>query len=184
MKRHGTGSTGQGRRRGTSFVELLISLAVLSVMMIGVLQLFALSLAVNKGAAARTHMTFRCQQVVENLRYYWNLVVNGRSTPSGITTSIPFTFTPGTYNLPYDTGDTDYAYWGPNGANVIEGPKGPYKLSYTIAETSASTNGMWVITVTAVPTDDTTATVRYFGVGPKSGKRIDYVAQFWKTKPF
>ena len=182
MKRR-AGPTGQARRRGTSFVEILVAMAVLATMMIGILQLFALSLAVNKGAAARTHMLFRCQQVVENLRYYWNLQINLRPLPAG--TGIPslgVTATP--VDLPYLGSETEYAYWGPDGANVIEGPKGPYKISYSISETSAATNGLWIITVTAVPTNDTTANVRYFGIGPKGGKRIDYVAQFPKVKPF
>jgi hypothetical protein len=173
MKR--TRMNGRTTQRGTSLIELLVSLAVMSLMMIGILQLFALSLAVNKTAMARTQMTFKCQQVVENLRYFYNLLNNGRPVPAG--TGIP-ALAVATVNLPYDSGDFFYDYWGPNGANVIEGPKGPYKISYSITNTSGGLSSHWVVTVTVVPTDDASPNVRYFGVGPASGKRVDYVAEF------
>jgi hypothetical protein len=71
----------------------------------------------------------------------------------------------------------------------METSDGPYKISYTIhhdidpaagGTTPCGPSGcqnVWVITVSAIPTDVATAT-RYFGVGLASGKRVDYVAQF------
>ncbi len=57
----------------------------------------------------------------------------------------------------------------------MEQENGPYKIAYTVARDNVQ--NLWVITVSATPTDVATAT-RYFGVDLKSGKRVDYVAQF------
>ncbi len=57
----------------------------------------------------------------------------------------------------------------------MEQENGPYKIAYTIKQDPAQ--NVWVITVSAIPTDVGTAT-RYFGVGLTGGKRVDYVAQF------
>ena len=94
--------------------------------------------------------------------------------PAPLTTACTSPCVDRTY-LPYTTTDATWDYWGPTGANVMEQDKGPYKISYTIDRDT--TQNVWVITVSATPTDDTTAT-RYFGVGLQSGKRVDYVAQF------
>ena len=96
--------------------------------------------------------------------------------------------------IPYDGTEPEFPFWGPTGANVIEGPNGPYKISYTLVNDPAQTLGtgsvpaippvnVWVITVSAVPTDVAGATL-YFGIDYRTGgathaaKRVDYVAQF------
>jgi hypothetical protein len=155
--------------------------------------MFSVSLVINKGSAARTQMLFKCQQVVENVRYFYYLNRAGAATPAILTdgghASGAAMATPGTLPLPLDVthGDVDktflpyaatdatWAYWGPTGANVMEQENGPYKISYTIKRDALQ--NVWVITVSATPTDVATAT-RYFGVGLASGKRVDYVAQF------
>ena len=71
-----------------------------------------------------------------------------------------------------------YAYWGPGGANVIEETAGPFKIFYTIEPSSGSPNFLWVITVSAIPTDDAAAARRFFGLTFRSFKRVDYVAAF------
>jgi prepilin-type N-terminal cleavage/methylation domain-containing protein len=179
-------------RRGSSLIEVLISLAIMAIVMVGVLQMFSVALVVNKGAAARTHMQFRCQQVVENLRYYYFLARRNLPTPDSATSATggdntgipwPMPVAATTYDLPYNqTADaTRWAYWGPAGANVMETENGPYKLSYTIYQQAAGDDqrnaGMWIIRVTAVPTD-VVSSQQYFGIGPKNAKRIDYVAEF------
>jgi hypothetical protein len=176
--------------RGSSFVEVLLAMTIMALVLVGILQMFSVSLIINKGAAARTQMLFKCQQVVENIRWYYYVTSHSLATP--LTTGIPpyatvSVGTPVTVNLPYVTTDPEYAFWGPAGANVIERDNGPYKISYTIVNDGgvggqALQNGVnvFVITVSAVPTDIAggSGTVRYLGIGQKSGKRVDYVAQF------
>ena len=72
---------------------------------------------------------------------------------------------------------------------MIETPNGPYKISYTIVNDlnqqlnnpPSTIVNVWVITVSAVPTDVAGAT-HYLGFGSYVGaypgrKRVDYVAQ-------
>ena len=167
-------------------------MTIMALVLVGILQMFSVSLIINKGAAARTQMLFKCQQVVENIRWFYFVTSQGLATP--LTTGIPpyatvVVGTPVTVNLPYLATDPEYAFWGPTGANVIERPNGPYKISYRIELDAAQVMGnnppfipvtvnVFVITVTAVPTDVAGAT-RYLGIGTTgSRKRVDYVAQF------
>jgi hypothetical protein len=155
--------------------------------------MFSVSLVINKGSAARTQMLFKCQQVVENVRYFYYLSRAGATPPAILsdtshatgsamavagTLPLPLDAAHGEVAqtfLPYVKSDATWDYWGPDGANVMEQENGPYKISYTIQRDLVQNT--WVITVSATPTDVATAT-RYFGVDLKSGKRVDYVAQF------
>jgi hypothetical protein len=166
-------------RRGSSFVEVLLAMTIMALVLVGILQMFSVSLIINKGAAARTQMLFKCQQVVENIRWYYYVTSHSLATP-------PLTGIPAlgatTVNLPYDGTEPEYPFWGPTGANVIEMANGPYQISYTIVNDAAQTLNsgviVWVITVSAVPTNVAGAT-RYLGIGTNGGgKRVDYVAQF------
>jgi prepilin-type N-terminal cleavage/methylation domain-containing protein len=162
--------------RGSSLIEVLVALAIMGILMVGILQMFSVALVVSAGAGARTQLLFKCEQVVENIRYYVSVVRAGGTPPAN--TGIPVSFTAGTsFNLPYDGSEPEWAYWGPNGANVMEEVKGPYQISYSVEQSSAGLNPVWIITVSAVPTADATATQRYLRVGPGS-KRVDYVASF------
>jgi hypothetical protein len=179
------------RARGSSFIEVLLAMAIMALVLVGILQMFSVSLVINKGSAARTQMLFKCQQVVENIRYFYYLQRHTTVTPALITDAghttgpmsipgaLPLSLVTGgdvdqTF-LPYVSTDATWPYWGPAGANVMEQENGPYKISYTIKQDPAQ--NVWVITVSAIPTDVGAAT-RYFGVGLASGKRVDYVAQF------
>jgi hypothetical protein len=164
-------------------------MAIMALVLVGILQMFSVSLVINKGSAARTQMLFKCQQVVENIRLFYYLTKQGSTTPAVITetghadgspmaapgllpdalNNVPQTF------LPYVSTDATWAYWGPAGANVMEQDNGPFKISYTIARDNVQ--NLWVVTVSATPTDVAGAT-RYLGIGPAAGKRVDYVAQF------
>lgn len=177
--------------RGSSFIEVLLAMTIMALVLVGILQMFSVSLVINKGSAARTQMLFKCQQVVENVRLFYHLTRMGSTTPPGITESGHVSgaamTTPGALPdvlgdvaksfLPYNQAESaaSWAYWGPAGANVMEQEDGPYKISYTVARDNVQ--NLWVITVSATPTDVATAT-RYFGVNLQSGKRVDYVAQF------
>jgi hypothetical protein len=169
-------------RRGSSFVEVLVAMTIMALVLVGILQMFSVSLIVNKGAAARTQMLFKCQQVVENIRWYYYVTSRGYATPldTGI---LPLGAM--AVNLPYTGGEAEYKFWGPDGANVIERPEGPYKISYRIVNDATQTLNsgvnVWVITVSAVPTDaaGVPGATRYVGIGKNGGgKRVDYVAQF------
>jgi prepilin-type N-terminal cleavage/methylation domain-containing protein len=166
------------RRRGSSLIEVLVALAILSIMVAGILQLFSLALLSSAAAAARTELLFKCQQVVENIRFCYALT---RRNPPGTPpadSGVPPTLTAGTTSLPYLSTDSGWDYWGPDGANVMEESSGPYKISYNVALSSGGANALWIITVTAVPTDDVNAAKRFFGLTFHSGKRVDYVAAF------
>jgi prepilin-type N-terminal cleavage/methylation domain-containing protein len=165
-------------RRGSSLIEVLVAMAILSIMVAGILQLFSLALLASAGAAARTDLLFKCQQVVENIRFCYALTRRPTALPVPAGSGVPFPIAAGTYNLPYLSTDAGYAYWGPGGANVIEEDKGAFKISYTIDRPGGTPQSLWVITVTAIPTDDPAAARRYFGVTLKSFKRVDYVAAF------
>jgi hypothetical protein len=162
-------------RRGSSFVEVLLAMTIMALVLVGILQMFSVSLIINKGSAARTQMLFKCQQVVENLRWFYYVTQHSLAAPTG--TGIP-ALAPITVSLPYAGTEPEWAFWGPAGANVMEAPNGPYQISYTIA--SDDTQNVWVITVSAVPTSVAGAT-RYFGISTTAGgKRVDYVSQFAK----
>ena len=190
MAEHGASPeprTAPSSRRGSSFVEVLLAMTIMALVLVGILQMFSVSLIINKGAAARTQMTFKCQQVVENLRWYYFVTSHSWAAPPS--TGIPTLGTAATgpcapaFCLPYTAAElTALPFWGPTGANVIEAPDGPYKVSYRIESDPAQTlntgAAVWVITVSAVPTDVANAN-RYLGIGTNAGgKRVDYVAQF------
>jgi hypothetical protein len=170
--------TGAPSRRGSSFVEVLLAMAIMALVLVGILQMFSVSLIISKGAAARTQMLFKCQQVVENIRWYYFVTSHSLAAPVG--TGIPV-LAATTVNLPYLGTEPEWGFWGPAGANVMEAPNGPYKIRYVIQQDPAQSVApavVWVITVSAVPTDVAGAT-RYLGIGTTGGgKRVDYVAQF------
>ncbi len=167
------------RTRGSSFVEVLLAMTIMALVLVGILQMFSVSLIVNKGSAARTQMLFKCQQVVENIRWYYFVTRNNLAVPLG--TGIPALADDLTVNLPYLGTEPEWAFWGPAGANVMETPNGPYQVRYEIhldPAQNVAPLAAWVITVSAVPTNVAGAT-RYFGISTSgSGKRVDYVAQF------
>jgi Tfp pilus assembly protein PilV len=182
--------SGVPSRRGSSFVEVLLAMTIMALVLVGILQMFSVSLIINKGAAARTQMLFKCEQVVENIRWYYYVTSNSLAAPTN--TGIP-PLAAGTVNLPYVSTDAGWDFWGPNGANVMERDDGgPYKISYTLVKDDGITTpppgqtlnsgvNVWVITVSAVPTDvpGGGGLSRYLGIGTNGGgKRVDYVAQF------
>jgi len=169
---------GGGRREaGSSLIEVLIALFILLILTLGILQMFSVAHYMNLGSAARTQMTYKCEQVTENVRFGMALITAGGAAPipSGIVKAA------GTYDLPYETGDAGYAYWGPAGANVVEGPGMPYRLSYSLQDDSIDPVRFWYVTVTALPADPavTANATRYVGMGI-TGKRVTYVSRISK----
>ena len=151
-------------------------MTILALVLVGILQMFSVSLVINKGAAARTQMLFKCQQVVENIRWYYYVTSHSIAHTAVTMPVLDVATVPITGTLPYVAADADWTFWGPAGANVMEQPNGPYKINYVIDFDAVEQ--AFTVTVSAVPTDDTTSPNQYFGARIGSGKRVDYVAQF------
>ncbi len=176
------------RASGSSLIEVLIAMAILAMLMVGVLQLFSLSLVTDFGAAARTEMTMKAQQAAENLRYLHFLASQALPLPPD--TGVPAAPTVGTtYFLPWDQA-TDavpsgvaswpawWAYWGPAGANVMEQAKAPYKITYRYD--NSATPSFWTLTVTVRPAQaaGVKPALGYLLYNPSAdAKKVDYVLQ-------
>jgi type II secretory pathway pseudopilin PulG len=176
------------RTRGTSLLEVLIAMAIMVLIVVGILQMFFVSLAINVGSSARTQLTFKAQQVAEELRYmhYMAQTYGDAQIPSWAQAIVGQSITAGSYNIPYTTSElTSQPEWGmatstfQQGMNVVEGAKMPYRLSYTIADNTQSNT--WTVTVSAAPVQDTSessnaGTARYRGTLGDIGKRkVQYV---------
>jgi len=152
-------------------------MSILSIMVAGILQLFSLALLSSAAAAARTELLFKCQQVVENIRFCYALTRRNPPLTPPASSNVPDPPVAAVYNLPYLSSDAGWDYWGPAGANVMEQSAGPYQISYNITRSSAGVNAFWIITVTAIPTPgNVTATRRFFGLTLNNAKRVDYVS--------
>ena len=55
--------TGVTSRRGSSFVEVLLAMTIMALVLVGILQMFSVSLIINKGAAARTQYLDRGKEI-------------------------------------------------------------------------------------------------------------------------
>lgn len=159
-----------GAERGSSLIEVLIALFIMLILTLGILQMFSVAYVVNMGSAARTVLTYKCEQVTENLRFAAGLVREGGTVPAGSGIS----FAAGDYTLPYEGTEADYGFWGPGGANVVEEPFAPYRLSYQIVDDG----NFWLLTVLAVPADPSVdaGARRFVGAG-LTGKRVTYVSR-------
>jgi hypothetical protein len=161
--------------KGSSLIEVLVALLIMLFLMIGILQMFALSYLVNLGSAARTELTYKCEQVMENVRYFSYLSHEGIALPA----NTGITFAAGTYDLPYSGSAVASSYWGPTQADVVEGEDMPYRLSVEVQDGDThGVAGQWIVTVSAVPSEVQGAR-KYIGVGIEH-KRVDYVAQLPK----
>ncbi len=178
-------------RRGSSFIEILIALAIIAVLMVGILQMFALALITNQGSAARTDLLYKAQQVVENLRLVYYLDVRLGNDTARVASGVPDTISATTapIYLPYYDGDgtttLTWAHWGPAGFNIVDDERLPYRMSYTVEARDAR---FWLVTVTATPVDnpnlvgtypavtDTDNPRRFRGLGSKL-KIVTYAAQ-------
>ena len=136
--------------RGTSLIEVLIAMGIMALMIVGTLQMFFVALASSQSASTRTQLTFKAQQVAENIRWLQYQAQQYAQTSTQFASGLTIPIQAATQgSLPYLDTDANYAYWGPAGTNIIEGTKMPYKLTYSIADnTQAQT---WVVTITAVP---------------------------------
>jgi hypothetical protein len=170
--------------KGSSLIEVLIALLIMLFLMIGILQMFSLAYLVNLGSGARTEMTYKCEQLAENMRFLNYLAKSGFTVPIGTGLTLPLTAgTTSPVNLPYTAAELGSSpYWGPSQSAVVGGPDMPYRLSYQIVDgdvgAPAPAPGFWLITVSATP-NQSASTRRYMGAGV-SHKRVDYVSQIPK----
>ncbi len=134
--------------------------------MVGILQMFSLSLLTNFGSAARTDLLYKAQQVVENLRLIYFLEREESNTTITATRGgpgCPCDHAPlrSTSRTSAETADWAWtaararprsgATGGPTGFNIVEAERLPYRLSYTV---EARGVGNWLVTVTATPVDN------------------------------
>ncbi len=161
--------------RGSTLIEVLIAMAILAMLMVGVLQLFSLALLTDSGSASRSEMTLKAQQVAENLRYLHVLrQTNPGAIPAGALLA-PSIAAGQSATLPYESSQTGWAYWGPDGANVFEEENPAYRISYAY---SASPNTPNYLFVTVSVTSGTPGATSMSYVGPSARvKRVDYVCQ-------
>ncbi len=171
------------RNRGTSLIETLVALGMTGLLMLGVLPLFSLALFTDYGSAARTEMTYKAQQVVENLRLISFLQNAGLPLPAG--TGVPAPPVDGqVVSLPWQSTDANWAYWGPSGANVVEAEKLPYQLQYSYRDSALLTpplpGSFWVVSVSAVPKAVSAGPVRLYLGTSNANKSVEYVAEIPK----
>ncbi len=164
-----------GAERGSSLIEVMVALMIMLFLMIGVLQLFSMAYLVNLGSGARTEMTSKAEQVIENMRCLQALTKGGATAPSNIGITFPIAAA-----ASGDLDPTADPYWGPAGANVFPTSNSndtPFTIHYAIEDA----NPYWRITVSVLPTDKATnSSARQYQGAAIGKKRVDYVATLLK----
>jgi prepilin-type N-terminal cleavage/methylation domain-containing protein len=181
--------------RGFTLLEALVASALAAVLLVGVLQMFSHALQTDRGAAARTELTYRAQQVIENLRMLQLFAKAGHRAPAaaaGVATvpsggAFSLGATAGPVAVPNDPAAANHAFW--RAAGVVAGAGDPFRISYTVEELPlAAPAAPWagellLVTVTALPAGAPAAwggaapaAHRYLGGDASLLKRVDHVA--------
>ena len=147
----------RARAHGFSLVEVLVAFFILFVVTLAVLQMLSLGYLVNLGSAIRTDLTYRAQRVVETIRLQRYLI------SLGVAANVCCPVQTGASKV-ITTSDCT-AFWGPDGANVIDA-NASYSLSYAIDNDGS-------VTVQAIPL----ASGSNVYLGPSVNKVVVYVAQ-------
>lgn len=158
--------------KGSSLVEVLISLFVLMVLMVGILQMFSAAFVINQKSSLKTLEAYKCQQVAENIRMARIISNATGNVPVGSGIQFLDGFV---YSMPTYAGDSDWAYWGPAGANIIEDEHAKYRLYYRIDQVAGVGVTAFNVTVTAVEADKVVG-----GQTPYTQtnlRRVEYVTQ-------
>jgi prepilin-type N-terminal cleavage/methylation domain-containing protein len=123
------------KEKGSSLIEVLFAMAILSILMVGILQMYSAAYLINQRSSVRTLQAYKCQQVAEIIRLNRQLVTNwGAIAPNdGIQFMDGFVM-----QLPYSDGDDFWDYWGPAGANVITDRGEPYRIFVRIEQPAGS----------------------------------------------
>jgi type II secretory pathway pseudopilin PulG len=149
------------RERGSSLVEVLVSMVILLFVMLGTLQLFTMALVVDRVSDAQAEMTRKAHAVVEIIR-----IVNS-TQQSGTSGVLPLN--EGTRSLPTTTFEDGYDFWGPSGYGIME-QDARYEISYEVEDGGPD----WIVTVFARPVTEAGKT-GYVGIDP-SKKGVRYAA--------
>jgi hypothetical protein len=162
---------GEGER-GTSLIEVLVALLIFLFLMIGVLQMFVLAYLVNQGSAARTEMTYKAQQVMENMKFLNSVYKHSGTMPANLS-PVAFPLTDGaSYDLStLSASDLTTSYWGPTVSDIMETADPRYDLVINVASGGTT----WIVTVSARPS--TSATGPQYIHGGGKYKEVDYVAE-------
>ncbi len=155
---------------GLTLIEVLVAMALFFVITVAVLQLYAASVAINLGSSTRTDLVYKCERVVETIR--WVEALKHQETPPNLSGyGVDLAGQAGTtVALPTDPTD---ASWGVAGANVID-PNARYTLSYSVTDNV----DFWLVTVTAQPKGS--GAFQYIGSSVPT-KVVRYVAQIPKV---
>ncbi len=150
--------------RGSSLIEVLVSMMILLFVLLGVMQLFSLSLIVDRTANAQNEMMVKAQMVIEIIRM---ISATGNSGTSNI---LPLSIS--SRDLPVSSSDSGWTFWGPQGMGVVE-DEARYRLSYQITDAGTS----WIVTVFAQPNQDSSGATYL----TSSNKGVRYAAQVPKS---
>ncbi len=164
----GNGAADGRKERGSSLVEVLVSLMILLFVLLGVLQLFTMALAVDRSSIAKNEMMGKAHAVVEIIRLARatnNGMMNGND--SGI---LPLG--PGTRALPTSSLDINYPYWGPAGMGIVD-PTSRFQISYPVTDGGTE----WIVAVLAEPSQQS-GSVGY--IGSQNTKGVRYAAHIPK----
>lgn len=156
-------------QRGLSLIEVLVAFFILLVVTLAVLQMISMAVLVNQTSEMRTELTYKAQQVIEQIRLQ-RAIDRANGTTSAC---CPLVETPGSYvNVTGDSGCIA-SYWGPAGANIID-LDARYEIRYSI--TTGAADSLQIV-VEAIP--GTAATFRYLGEvsGTTAGRVVRYVAE-------
>ncbi|HNX51371.1 MAG TPA: prepilin-type N-terminal cleavage/methylation domain-containing protein [Thermoanaerobaculaceae bacterium] len=151
-------------QRGLSLIEVLVAFFILFVVTLAILEMFSMAFLVNKNAEMRSELSFKAEQVMEQVRLQVALQTPNACCPTTIGT---------TFEVTDQSGTCFNSYWGAAGANIVEtNPR--YELRYNI---TAGTSGRNVLTVEALPTPG--GGFRYVSLqgNTPAGKVVRYVAQ-------
>lgn len=166
----------QRAEKGSSLIEVLIALFIMMVLMLGILQMFSVAYMENMGVAAKTEMTYKAQQFVENVRYLQAISLAGTAVVANTGVGFPLINSGGVQTID----PTVATYWNSANAGVVDAGA-PYILRYSVTDTNPVSN-MWAVTVMVDPVGARAGDVgsRYIGVGIK-GKSVVFSAQIVKT---
>jgi Tfp pilus assembly protein PilV len=159
-------------QKGLTLVEVLIAFFLLFVVSLAVLEVLSLSVAMNGGAAARSNMLAKAEQVFEVIRVVNYARVSGTATMTSSLIPNPLAATSSPVQIPNDPND---AFWGRPGVNVIE-PNAKYRLSFSIATGGNPPAGFPYAVVTVTATPILTGTSQFLGMAIQK-KAVRYVGQ-------
>ncbi len=156
--------SGNEDERGGSLIEVLVSMLILLFVLVGVLQLFVMSVAVERLTEAQSELMGKARSVIEIVRL---VNATGAAGNSGV---LPLTV--GRRTLPLTSGDTGFDFWGPAGFDIVD-QKSRFQVEYEITDAGPE----WLVTVFAIPKTAASSQVYLSSAGKKG---VRYAARISK----